>query len=202
MSKLSSISRRRKLLISAFCIFLLPAAVFPQLSPEPEREQLLNGLHLLLWLKPGSPDVVLKLRINSGAAFDLAGKSGQMALLGDLLFPDPATIDYFTDEMGGKLNVSVTYDSITITMVGKAAQLEQIVEVLRNALLATQLTPEVVTKMRDGRIKLLRDTTIVPAEVADRAIAARLYGDFPYGRPAAGSPEDMAQVERADVMQT
>jgi zinc protease len=168
---------------------------------QPEREQLLNGLRLLFWLKPGNPEVILKLRINSGAAFDLSGKSGQMALLGDLLFPDPATIDYFTDEMGGKLNVNVTYDSTTITMVGKADQLEHIVEVLRNALVATQFTPELVTKIRDARIKLLRDTTIVPAEVADRATAARLYGDFPYGRPAAGSPESVARVDRADVMQ-
>ena len=78
-----------------------------QTAAQPEREQLLNGLRLLFWLKPGSPDVILKLRINSGAAFDLAGKSGQMALLGDVLFPDPATIDYFTDEMGGKLDVNV-----------------------------------------------------------------------------------------------
>jgi zinc protease len=171
-------------------------------TPQPEREQLLNGLRLLFWLKPGSPEVILKLRINSGAAFDLSGKSGQMALLGDLLFPDPATIDYFTDEMGGKLNINVTYDSTTITMVGKADQLEHIVEVLRNALISTQFAPELVTKMRDARIKLLRDTTIAPAEVADRAIAARLYGDFPYGRPAAGSPEDVARVDRADVMLT
>src|SRR5215216_3909111 len=118
-----------------------------QAPAEPEREQLLNGLRLLFWLKPGSPDVIVKLRINSGAAFDLAGKSGQMALLGDLLFPDPATVDFFTDEMGGKLNVSVTYDSTTITMVGKVSEFEQIVEVLRNGLLATQLTPEVVTRM-------------------------------------------------------
>jgi zinc protease len=169
-------------------------------APQPEREQLLNGLRLLFWLKPGSPEVILKLRINSGAAFDLSGKSGQMALLSDLLFPDPATIDYFTDEMGGKLNVNVTYDSTTITMVGKADQFERIVEVLRNALIATQFAPELVTKMRDARIKLLRDTTIVPAEVADRAIATRLYGDFPYGRPAAGSPEDVARVDRGDVM--
>lgn len=171
-------------------------------TQQPEREQLLNGLRLLFWLKPGSPEVILKLRINSGAAFDFSGKSGQMALLGDLLFPDPATIDYFTGEMGGKLNVNVTYDSTTITMVGKADQLEHIVEVLRNALIATQFAPELVTKMRDARIKLLRDTTIAPAEVADRAIATRLYGDFPYGRPAAGSPEDVARVDRADVMQT
>jgi zinc protease len=179
------------------CSTLLSAQAPTQ---QPDREQLLNGLRLLFWLKPGSPEVILKLRINSGAAFDLSGKSGQMALLGDLLFPDPTTVDYFTDEMGGKLDVSVTYDSTTITMVGKADQLEHMVEVLRNAVLATQFTPELVTKMRDARIKLLKDTIIAPAEVADRAIAARLYGDFPYGRPAAGSPEDMARVQRADVM--
>jgi zinc protease len=184
------------------CVLLFSALpLAAQTAAQPEREQLLNGLRLLFFLKPGGPDVILKLRINSGAAFDLSGKSGQMALLGDLLFPDPATVDYFTDEMGGKLDVNVTYDSVTITMVGKADQLEHIVEVLRNALIATQFTPEIVTKMRDARIKLLRDMIISPSEVADRAIAARLYGDFPYGRPASGSPEDVARVDRGDVMQ-
>ena len=182
-------------------IALAAQPLVAQTPTQPEREQLLNGLRLLFWVKPGTPEVILKLRINSGSAFDLAGKSGQMALLGDMLFPDAATVDYFTDEMGGKLDVSVTYDSTTITMVGKASELEQIVEVLRNALLSTQLTPEVVTRMRDTRVKLLRDTSIAPGTVADRAILARLYGDFPYGRPPAGSPEDVARVDRADLMQ-
>src|SRR5918996_2530131 len=186
--------------ISVLLLLLVVQPALAQTMKEPEREQLLNGLNLLIWPQPGSPELLVKLRLHSGAAFDLAGKSGQMALLGDLLFPDAATVDYFTDEMDGKLDVSVNYDSITITMVGKAEELERIVEVLRNALLATQLTPEVVTRMRDARIKLLRDTAISPAEVADRAIAARLFGDFPYGRPAAGSPEDLARVDRADLM--
>lgn len=191
----------RSALISILCMLLLAHSAFSQAtSSEPQREQLLNGLRLLLWPKPGSTDVLLKLRINSGAAFDLAGRSGQMALLGDLLFPDPATVDYFTDEMDGKLSVSVNYDSMTITLMGKAAELERIVEVLRNALLATQLTPEVVTRMREMRLKNLRDSTIAPALVADRAIAARLFGDFPYARPASGTPEDLARVERADLM--
>ena len=189
-----------KAIIALLCLVLLSTPAFPQTPAEPEREQLLNGLRLLIWPKPGSPEVILKLRINSGAAFDLSGKSGQMALLGDMLFPDPATVDYFTDEMGGKLDVSVNYDSTTITMVGKASELEQIVQVLRNALLSTPLAAEVVTRVRDARIKLLRDTSVVPATVADRATAARLYGDFPYGRPASGSPEDVARVDRADLM--
>jgi predicted Zn-dependent peptidase len=172
----------------------------PQTSTEPEREQLLNGLRLLIWPKPGSEDVLLKLRINSGAAFDLSGKSGQMALLGDLLFPDTNTVEFFTEEMDGKLEVTVNYDSTTITMAGKVAEFEQIVEVLRNGLLATQLTPEVVARMRDARIKNLRDTAVVPSMVADRAIAARLFGDFPYGRLISGTPEDLTRVDRADLM--
>jgi len=191
-----------------FCAFagvvlfslLVAQPIKAQSVTQPEREELLNGLRLLFWSQPGRPEVILKLRINSGAAFDLAGKSGQMALLGDLLFPDPDTADYFTSEMGGKLDVTVTYDSTTITMVGKAAEFDRIVDVLRNSLLATPLTPETVTHMRDARIKLLRDSTIAPAVVADRAIAVRLYGDFPYGRPANGSPEDVARVDRADLM--
>ncbi len=190
------------------CILLVSQVARPQsatqsspaASNEPEREQLLNGLRLLIWPKPGSSEVLLKLRINSGAAFDLSGKSGQMSLLGDLLFPDPNTVEFFTEEMGGKLEVAVNYDSTTITMVGKVAEFEQIVEVLRNGLLATPLTPETVAKIRDTRIKSLRDTAVVPSLVADRAIAARLFGDFPYGRVIAGTPEDLMRVDRADLM--
>src|SRR5262245_7530528 len=104
------------------CLLILAAPICAQPATQPEREELLNGLRLLCWPQPGHPEVILKLRINSGAAFDLSGKSGQMALLGDLLFPDPDTVDYFTSEMGGKLDVTVNYDSTTITMVGKAAE--------------------------------------------------------------------------------
>jgi len=179
---------------------VLAQPALAQAPREPEREQLLNGLRLLIWSQPNSPDLVVKLRLNSGAAFDLAGKSGQMALLGDLLFPDAATVDYFTDELGGKLDVSVNYDSLTITMVGKASELEQVISVLRNALLSTQFAPEVITRIRDARIKTLRQLTVSPAMVADRAIAFRLFDDFPYGRLAGGSPEDLARVDRADLM--
>lgn len=192
----------RGLAVSALLTVLVVQPALSQTPKEPEREQLLNSLRVLVWSQPGSPELLVKLRINSGAAFDLAGKSGQMALLGDLLFPDAATVDFFTEELGGKLNVSVNYDSVTITMVGKAAEFDQIISVLRNALLSTQFAPEVVTRIRDARIKTLRDATISPAMVADRAIARRLFDDFPYGRLAGGTPEDVGRVDRADLMLT
>ena len=192
---------RSKPRIAAFSLVLALLLSAGQANAQaPEREQLLNGLRLVFLQKPGSHDVLIKLRIHSGAAFDLAGKSGQMALLGDILFPDKATIEYFTEGMNGRLDVTANYDSLTITMDGKAEELERMLDLLRNALLSTQLTPDVVTRIRDARVKIIRDSAISPSIVADRAVAARLFGDFPYGRPVNGSAEDVLRVDRVDLM--
>jgi len=182
------------------CLLLTLNPVIAQPTPVPETQELLNGLKILFWPQPGSPDVLVKLRIHSGSAFDLSGKAGEMALLGDILFPNPETLDYFTEQMGGKLSVSVNYDSITVTMLGKAEQLNNILEVLRSAILSTQFAPEVVARVREARIKMVKDTAVSPAVVADRAIASRLFGTFPYGRPSAGTTEELSRIDRVDLM--
>lgn len=189
-----------KTVLAVCFLTLLQSAVPAQIPMEPERNRLLNGLRVLIWPRPGDQEVLLKLRVHSGAAFDLAGKAGSMALLGDILFPDPSTREYFTEEMQGRLNVTTDYDSVTITMQGRAREFERIVEILRAALVTTQLTPENVARVRDGRIRIVKETNISPAILADRAIATRLFGDFPYGRPHGGSVETLERVERADLM--
>ncbi len=192
----------KKAVMAACCFGLIHASVASvpaQVPMEPEHARLLNGLRVLIWSRPGDQDVLLKLRLHSGAAFDLAGKEGSMALLGDILFPDSTAREYFT-EMQGRLNVSVDYDCLTVTMQGRAHDFERIVEILRTALVTTQLTPENLAKVRDGRIKVLKETGISPTMLADRAIARRLFGDFPYGRPSGGSVESLERVQRADLM--
>lgn len=167
---------------------------------EPQRTQLLNGLRVVHLQKQGDQNVLIKLRVHSGAAFDLAGKEGTLALLGDILFPDPSVREYFTEEMDGRLNVKTDYDAITIAMQGRAAEFERMIEILRTALVTTQLTPENVTRIRDGRIKVAKETSVLPAAIADRAIAARLFADFPYGRPYGGTPESLERIDRGDLM--
>lgn len=188
-----------KLLLTAACL-LLPLMAAGQNMPEPKQEQLLNGLRLLLVYRPADADVLLKLRIHSGAAFDLAGKEGMTALLGDTLF-DAETREYVTEELGGRLNVSTGFDAVNITLAGRAADFERLVELLRTAIINTQLTPEVVERLRAARIKTVREISLPPDAVADRAVAARLFGSYPYGRLVAGSPETLARIERYDLMQ-
>jgi zinc protease len=200
MSALAIKSFLRKALLAVCLITLFHSAVPAQAPMEPERNRLLNGLRVLIWPRSGDQDVLLKLRVHSGAAFDLAGKAGSMALVGDILFPDPTVREYFTEEMQGRLNVTTNYDSLTITVQGRAREFERIIEILRTALVTTQLTPDNVAKVRDGRIRIVKETSISPAMLADRAIATRLFGDFPYGRPYGGSVESLERVERADLM--
>lgn len=200
MNAVASKSFLTKAALVVCLVTLFYSSVPAQAPMEPERSRLLNGLRVLIWPRAGDQNVLLKLRVHSGAAFDLAGKGGSMALLGEILFPDPTTREYFTEEMQGRLNVTTDYDSLTITMQGRAHEFERIVEILRTALVTTQLTPQNVAKVRDGRIKIVKETSISPAILADRAIATRLFGDFPYGRPYGGSVESLARVERADLM--
>ena len=185
--------------ICLLLVTLISPQAGAQTYPEPAPEHLLNGLSVLFSQRPGDPNVLLKLRVHSGAAFDVASKGGTMSLLGDLLFPDPTTQEYVTEQLGGKLEVATGYDAIDVTISGKASELERIVELLRNALVNTQLTAENITRAREARLKQLSDTPAA-AEIADREIAARLFGNFPYGRPARGTVESISTVDRGDLL--
>jgi len=204
MNKLLSFRGAVRNILVLVSLVLLPlqGVVSAQSAPpEPTRQELLNGLQILFWQKSGDPNVLLKMRIHSGAAYDLAGKAGMIALLGDVLFPEAETRQYFTDELGGRLDVSSDYDGITITMSGRSSGFERMIELLRNALLSTPLSAEIVAKLRAARIQMLHDTNATPSSIADRAIAKRLFGEFPYGRPASGAAETVTRVDRADLMQ-
>lgn len=179
------------------CLGALPGMA--QGLPEPRREQLLNGLNILLWERPGSPDVLVKLRIHSGAAFDLAGKAGTMAILGDALFADPTTREYITGELGGRLEVSTDYNAINVTLAARSQDYERLLELLRTAIINISLTADRITELREARAKLVRESGTNPTLIADRAVAARLFGDYPYGRPLEGSTATLSRIARADV---
>ena len=195
----SSLPRRSVLFLLLF-VASWPSTATAQTAIEPERELLLNGLRIMYWPQPGNPNVLLKLRIHSGAAFDLTDKAGMMALLGDALFPDPTTREYMTEELGGRLDVTTTHDAVDITLLGKVSGLERMIDFLRGAVLTTQLGVEDVAALRTKRLKLLSEKPATVGDAADQAVAARLFGTFPYARSAEGTAATVAKVDRADLL--
>ena len=167
---------------------------------QPDREKLLNGLSIIFWPRPGDANVLLKLRIHSGAAFDLAGKPGTMSLLADAMFPDAETREYVTEQLGGKLEVATDYDAINVTISGKASELERMIELIRNAVITPNLSAEAIARIKDARLKELGSGHLSSSEYANRAIAGRLLGSFPYAQPELGTIETLGKIERADLM--
>ena len=201
-SSRSQSPRRRGTLSGSLAALLMLCACLLNASaqtPQPRREKLLNGLRILLLSRPGDQNVLIRLRVHDGAAFDLANKEGLMATLADAMF-DQQTRDYVTEELGGRIEVTTDYDAVNITLAGKATDFGRLLELARAAMMNVQLTPEAVTRVRDARVKALRDAPQTAAVAADRAVVARLYGTYPYGRTISGTPESVARVERADLL--
>lgn len=185
-------------------LVLITLGAFPvahaQTAREPRKEQILNGLKLLIWSDPKTPKTTVKLRINAGAAFDPAGRAGTMLLLSDILFPDEGTKEFFAEDLGGSLNVEANYDYIQISAVGNNNEFLRILDTFKTAVISTPITPENFKKVRDARLKQAQEDAKTAAIVADSAVRKRLFGDFPYARPINGNPESLAKIEIGDLI--
>ena len=80
---------------------------------------------VVLLPRPGDQECLDQAPNPQRRRFRSRGQGRSSALLGDILFPDPATREYFTEEMQGRLNVATDYDSITITMRAAPASLSE-----------------------------------------------------------------------------
>jgi zinc protease len=140
-----------------------------------------------------------KLRIHSGSAFDTLGKEGTMAMLADILFPTEAAKEFFTEDLGGSLDVTSNYDYIQITATANNDQFLTMLETLANAVTRVQTDKETTAKVRAAHLEKIRELEKNPAYIADKAVAKRLFGDFPYGRPQMGTSESIAKIDFADL---
>jgi zinc protease len=172
-----------------------------QTPPAPtKQEKLLNGLKVLIWNEPKAEKVSLRLRIHSGSAFDPKDKMGVMALVTDILFPTEQTKNFFEEDLEGSLEVVSNYDYIQINATAKSDEFLTILETVATVVANPSITQENFVKVRDARLKAVEEMQKNPAYVADTAIAKRLLGDFPYGRPQAGTPESLKLIDRPDLL--
>ncbi len=187
-----------------FLLILFSTAIFvfaqTQNFPAPRQEKLLNGTKLLVWTDAKAEKVFIKLRIHSGSAFDPQGKEGVMQLLSDILFPNETIKEFFIDDLGGKLEIMTNYDYIQINASGNSDKFLTIMETLATAVTNPSINKESTEKVRAALITKIKELEKNPSYVADQAVAKRLLGNFPYGRPQLGSLESLAKIDFADLL--
>ena len=184
--------------LAAFC--LAPAAASAQ-SGQPQEEKLLNGMKVLMWNDPKAEKVSLRIRIHSGSAFDPQGREGLMQLLSDVMFPNEAARDFFTEDLGGSLEVKTTYDYIEISASSTPDKFLTMLETISTAVTNPGIDREITTQVKTAHLKRLEAIESDMDHIANAAVASRLFGTFPYGRPQAGIRKTVEKIEFADLIE-
>lgn len=184
-------------IFSAMAIF---SALKAQNFPSPRENKLLNGTNLLVWSDAKADKVTVKIRVHSGSAFDPLGKEGVMQLLSDILFPTASTNEFFTEDLNGSFEIVTNYDYIQINASGDADKFLTILETIAPVVTNPQINKETTEKVRVALLARVQELEKNPSYVADQAVAKRLLGNFPYGRPQLGSSESLAKIDFADIL--
>ena len=188
-------------LIVLLLFALVAPAIFSQTAlPAPKRENLLNGLKVLMWSDAKADKVTIQIRIHAGSAFDPQTKEGVMQLLADNIFPNEAAKEFFTDDLGGGLEIITNYDFIQVNASSKPEHFLAMLETLSTAVSNPAIDKETTIRLRTALIAKVRTLEAEPAYIADQAVARRLFGSFPYGRPQLGSEGSLKTIDFADLL--
>ena len=179
----------------------LAISVFAQKpgSTTPRQEKLLNGLKVLVWNEPAAEKVTVKLRIHSGAAFDPQDREGVMNLLSRSFFPNKESREFFRDELGGELEVTCNYDYIQIEAEARSSEFLRLMQSIAAAISNPALDKEATAELKTELLAEFKQLETNPEYVADRAVAKRLFGAFPYGRPEMGTAVSIQKIDFADL---
>ena len=171
-----------------------------QTPPQPKQEKLLNGLKILMWPDASAKMVGVRIRIHSGSSFDPQGREGVMKMLAENIFPETAAREFFTEDLGGKLEIVATYDYIEINAMAKPENFISALETLSAAVASPTIDKPTTEKLRSALLTSVAALEADPAYVADQAVTKRLFGTFPYGRPQLGSAESIRKIDFADLL--
>jgi zinc protease len=182
-----------------------PLQTSPFVLPIVKRDSLLNGLQLITLEQQSTGSVSSHLRINSGGLFDLAGKGGLADITAGMLLKGgggltPRIVADTVEQLGLTVVVTTGWDSTDIVITGPPDSLEAIFDLLGKLLITPSFDPKELESLKAARISTLTKEGLDDAVAVLRKALEAVYGSYPFGRPARGTPESIAQITRQDLV--
>lgn len=209
----------KRLDLACILVALVPGAAYPLdeyhrqvqrqaspfLLPIVKRDSLLNGLQLIVLEQPGTGSVSTRLRVNSGALFDLAGKGGLADLTAGMLLKgavgfDAKSVTETVERSGFTVNVSVGWDTTDIVITGPADSLDGVFDLLGRLVIAPAFDQKELDALKSVRIAAVKQESSEDGNISRQKAVAAVFGTNPRGRPARGTPESIAQIARQDLV--
>ncbi|NMV12680.1 insulinase family protein, partial [Vibrio parahaemolyticus] len=95
---------------------------------------------------------------------------------------------------------STTYDFIQITASSRPEEFLTLIESIANAVANPTIDKPTVETLKKAQIERIANLEKNPSYVGEQYALARLFGNFPYGRPVSGSIKSVEKLEFADII--
>src|SRR6266850_1171039 len=182
-----------------------PAPPHSAQFPKPVEKTLANGLRVIVIERAGTPLVTAQLVIRNGGEVDPPELAGLGNMLGDLITKgtekrSATQIAEAIEALGGSLYSSARWDSTRVGVDVMSSKIGPAVDILADVVRRPTFKEEEIERLRQQTLDDLTVELGEPGSIA-RYVAARVvFGDAPYGKPLAGTPESIARVAREDFL--
>ena len=179
----------------------------PTLGLAPVREQLANGVTLIVKQTPTQPAVTISAAMSTGSLCDPLGAEGTAHLLARVLDRGAGarTGDEVADVLdlhGVSPSITVSRHTTTVTCDCLAEDVETMLELVVDMLRAPACSDADTEICRGQLLTRLRQDEDSPATRALEAVMPLLYGeDHPYGRRPKGSPATVQSIDRTQLLE-
>lgn len=183
-----------------------PAAPRSVTFPRPVERTLSNGLRVVVVKLSNMPLATAQLIVKSGGEVDPTHLSGLADVTASLLTQGTSgrtatEIAQAIEALGGTLTSGAGWDASKATVSVMSSKITPALGILAEVVRSPTFAEEEIERLRQQNIDGLRVALRQPGTLASVVAARVVFGDAPYGHPLKGTPESMALIKRADILQ-
>jgi len=190
-----------KRLIALFLLVAFPLRAEVDITPVTTE----SGLHAWLVEERSIPFVALELIFAGGATIESDAQAGAVNLMTALLSEGAGEMDAQgfaarTEELAARISFNSGRDSVSVSVRFLTEDAEAMIDHLRLALTEPRFDESAIERVRGQVLASLRRENLDPNTLASRAFARAAFGAHPYGRETNGTPETVAALDRAALL--
>ncbi|MEO0904587.1 MAG: pitrilysin family protein, partial [Pseudomonadota bacterium] len=165
-----------------------------------------GGINAWVVEEPSIPFVAIELRFQGGPVLDLPGKRGATNLMTGLLEEgagDMSAQEFQTrlEELAASIRFRASDDVISISARFLTENKEEVIGLLRQALIAPRFDQEALDRVRAQVLSGIASDAKDPNAISSAVFNAAAYGDHPYGSAREGTAESVSALTRDDMIE-
>jgi zinc protease len=196
----------RRMLKLALAAALVLAVCTQAMALDVQRKVTPEGLTVLHVQRDHLPMVVFTLLINAGAVREDPEQAGLAGLTASLIEEGTRgrTSTQISEELefigaGYSASASMDYTTMSLTVLKK--DLKKGFDIFADMLLNPSFPKDEVVRIKELVKGSLKQREEEPSFLARKAFLKAVYGDHPYGRIVAGTPETVDAIGRDDIVE-